>query len=115
MKTAAFALLVLCAVPGAADGPKVNRGMIEAMDMPANPPPRKGRGATSNASGRFETEERVAFDDGWSVPGAEPEPMPLTELPARAPSQVEARSESFEELKSSPRGRTMPLVRRPSQ
>jgi len=54
--------------------------MIGAMDMPANPPPRKGRGATSNASGRFEAEERVAFDDGWSVPGAEPEPMPLTTI-----------------------------------
>jgi DNA repair photolyase len=51
--------------------------MISGMDMPASPLPRKGRGATSNASGRFEHEERVAFDDGWSVPGAEPEPMAL--------------------------------------
>jgi DNA repair photolyase len=51
--------------------------MIGGMDMPASPLPRKGRGAASNASGRFEHEERVAFDDGWSVPGAEPEPMPL--------------------------------------
>jgi DNA repair photolyase len=51
---------------------------IGCMDMPASPLPRKGRGAASNASGRFEREERVAFDDGWSVPGAEPEPMPLT-------------------------------------
>jgi DNA repair photolyase len=48
------------------------------MDMPASPLPRKGRGAASNASGRFEAEERVAFDDGWSVPGGEPEPTPLT-------------------------------------
>src|SRR5580692_4421089 len=48
------------------------------MDMPASPEPRKGRGSVTNASGRFEREERVAFDDGWSVPGAEPEPMPLT-------------------------------------
>jgi DNA repair photolyase len=48
------------------------------MDMPALPQPRKGRGAATNTSGRFESEERVAFDDGWSVPGAEPEPMPLT-------------------------------------
>jgi len=46
--------------------------------MPALPQPRKGRGAATNMSGRFESEERVAFDDGWSVPGAEPEPMPLT-------------------------------------
>ncbi len=26
---------------------------------------RRGRGAQSNASGRFEAEARVAFDDGW--------------------------------------------------
>jgi DNA repair photolyase len=52
--------------------------MIGGMDMPASPQPRKGRGAASNASGRFESEERIAFDDGWSVPGTEPEPMPLT-------------------------------------
>jgi hypothetical protein len=31
MKIAAVALLALCALPGVADGPKVNRGMIEAM------------------------------------------------------------------------------------
>jgi DNA repair photolyase len=52
--------------------------MIGVMDMPANLQPRKGRGATSNATSRFESEQRVAFDDGWSMPGAEPEPMPLT-------------------------------------
>ena len=46
--------------------------------MPATPLPRKGRGAATNASGRFERETRVAFDDGWGEPGAEPEPMPLT-------------------------------------
>ena len=28
-------------------------------------PRRRGRGAQSNASGRFEAEARVAFDDGW--------------------------------------------------
>src|SRR5207253_540844 len=27
--------------------------------------PRKGRGALTNAVGRFEPEQRVAFDDGW--------------------------------------------------
>jgi len=31
MRIAAGTLLVLCAIPGVADGPKVNRGMIEAM------------------------------------------------------------------------------------
>ena len=46
------------------------------MDMPAVPPPRKGRGAVSNASGRFEREQRVSFDDGWGA--GDPEPAPLT-------------------------------------
>jgi DNA repair photolyase len=50
------------------------------MDMPASiqlqkGQPRKGRGAASNESGRFESEQRVAFDDGW---GSAEEP------PARA-------------------------------
>jgi hypothetical protein len=31
MRIAAVALTLLCAIPGVADGPKVNRGMIEAM------------------------------------------------------------------------------------
>jgi hypothetical protein len=31
MKISSVALLALCALPGVADGPKVNRGMIEAM------------------------------------------------------------------------------------
>ncbi len=32
MRIAWVALLALCALPGVADGPKVNRGMIEAME-----------------------------------------------------------------------------------
>ncbi len=28
---------------------------------------RRGRGAQSNASGRFEAEARLAFDDGWQT------------------------------------------------
>ncbi len=44
--------------------------------MPATMRPRKGRGAASNDSGRFEAERRVAFDDGWGT--ADEEPVPLT-------------------------------------
>src|SRR5215469_14954515 len=69
--------------------------MIDDMDMPVSPQSRKGRGAASNASGRFEHEERVAFDDGWSVPGAEPEPMPLrTVLSVDSTRTVIARNNS---------------------
>ena len=41
--------------------------IIGRMDMPAALSPRKGRGAASNDSGRFEAEKRVAFDDGWGI------------------------------------------------
>jgi DNA repair photolyase len=46
------------------------------MDMPVMTKPRKGRGAASNHSGRFEAERRITFDDGWST--ADEEPAPLT-------------------------------------
>jgi DNA repair photolyase len=41
------------------------------MDEALPDRPRKGRGAVSNRSGRFEAHERVAVDDGWAVPGTE--------------------------------------------
>ncbi len=34
----------------------------------SNPAPIKGRGAVSNASGRFESQQREHFDDGWDIP-----------------------------------------------
>jgi DNA repair photolyase len=45
------------------------------------PPPqaRKGRGALSNRTGRFETETEEAFDDGWGS---------LDELPERVPTTL---------------------------
>ena len=46
------------------------------MDMPGTIGPRKGRGAASNDSGRFEAERRIGFDDGWG--GADEEPLSLT-------------------------------------
>jgi DNA repair photolyase len=39
---------------------------------------RKGRGAASNDSGRFEAEKRVAFDDGWGSADEEPRPVTTT-------------------------------------
>src|SRR5208337_565373 len=49
---------------------------MPGMDMPVALKQRKGRGAASNASGRFEAEQRVAFDDGWGA--ADQDPVPLT-------------------------------------
>ena len=39
--------------------------MTDALDMLPDRP-RKGRGAVSNQSGRYEALQRVAVDDGWS-------------------------------------------------
>ena len=52
--------------------------IIGGMDMPAALSPRKGRGAASNDSGRFEAEKRVAFDDGWGMAEDEPAPVATT-------------------------------------
>jgi DNA repair photolyase len=53
-----------------------HRGIIGSMDMPVPIRPRKGRGASSNETGRFEAEKRVPFDDGWG--SADDQPPPLT-------------------------------------
>ena len=52
--------------------------MIGNMDMPVTVKPRKGRGAASNETGRFESEKRVAFDDGWGIADEEPAPLATT-------------------------------------
>src|SRR5271156_5798044 len=63
------------------------------MDMPATVRPRKGRGAASNDSGRFEAERRVGFDDGWGA--ADEEPVPLaTTLTVDSTRTIIARNDS---------------------
>jgi len=52
----------------------------------------KGRGARSNASGRYEPERREAFDDGWT---ADDEPKPLrTTLTAERARVIISRNDS---------------------
>jgi DNA repair photolyase len=63
------------------------------MDMPSPQVPRKGRGAASNESGRFEAEKRTSFDDGWGSADAEPTPITTT-LSADATRTIIARNES---------------------
>ena len=41
----------------------------------AKPPPPKGRGAQSNATGRYESLVREDFDDGWTPDDAEPKKL----------------------------------------
>ncbi len=43
-----------------------------------SPQPRKGRGAVSNSSGRFEAESRHAVDDGWTVSDEDLPPLRTT-------------------------------------
>jgi DNA repair photolyase len=63
------------------------------MDLPGAISVRKGRGAASNASGRFEIEQRVAFDDGWDTIDEEPPPLATT-LTVDTTRTIIARNES---------------------
>ena len=44
----------------------------------------RGRGARTNASGRFESATREAFDDGWPSDDVEPVPLTTTVTPEKA-------------------------------
>src|SRR5437660_4425856 len=72
-------------------------GIMPGMDMPGSVMRRKGRGAVSNGTGRFESERRVAFDDGWGSPeeGSETEPGRVpTVLSVDATRTIIARNDS---------------------
>jgi DNA repair photolyase len=45
------------------------------MDEAIPSAPRKGRGAVSNATGRYESAKRVATDDGWGIADEAPPPL----------------------------------------
>jgi DNA repair photolyase len=51
---------------------------MPGMDMPIGAMEHKGRGAASNDTGRFETEKRIPFDDGWVKADEEPVPLATT-------------------------------------
>ena len=54
---------------------RVSKGATKAF---VHPDGRRGRGAVTNTSGRYEKEARVAIDDGWGGPDQEPEPLRTT-------------------------------------
>lgn len=56
--------------------------------------PRKGRGAGLNPEGRFETERREAFDDGWATPADEALPSLRTVVTAERASSIISRNDS---------------------
>lgn len=53
----------------------------------------KGRGARSNASGRYEPEQHQSFDDGWTHDDAEAAPLRTTLTPEHARTII-ARNDS---------------------
>ena len=55
--------------------------------------PAKGRGARSNASGRYESDVREDFDDGWTGDDAEPTPL-RTQLTPEHARTIIARNDS---------------------
>jgi len=59
----------------------------------AHADPRKGRGAGINPEGRFETERRDAFDDGWNTP-ADGLPPLKTHVTAEHAKSIITRNES---------------------
>jgi DNA repair photolyase len=63
------------------------------MHMPVAIKPRKGRGAASNDTGRFEAEKRVSFDDGWGMEDEVPAPLSTT-LSIDATRTIIARNDS---------------------
>ncbi len=66
--------------------------MISASGLRIEIDHRRGRGAGMNPSGRFENQERVAFDDGWAT--LEEMPPFRTEVQVEKPRTVITRNES---------------------
>jgi DNA repair photolyase len=64
------------------------------MDMPVALKARKGRGAVSNDTGRFESQKREAFDDGWNLPEDDEVPRLATTLSIDATRTIIARNDS---------------------
>src|SRR5690242_13862523 len=64
------------------------------MEEATGPGALKGRGAVSNASGRFEKERRAALDDGWDRPEEDDPPPLATTLTADATRTIITRNDS---------------------
>ncbi|MBP0629429.1 PA0069 family radical SAM protein [Cupriavidus sp. AcVe19-1a] len=64
------------------NSPKDTATGADTQAGPRPPVARKGRGAVSNLQGRFERDQREAFDDGWGAPALdEPSAAPAPETP----------------------------------
>jgi DNA repair photolyase len=70
------------------------RRMTTVLDITADPRRLRGRGALSNASGRYEREARLVFDDGWHEAGEEGPPPLKTEVLIDTTRTIIARNNS---------------------
>ncbi len=69
--------------------------MTEVLERTADPRLLRGRGAVSNASGRYERHTRVLLDDGWGEPQGEDAPPPLkTEITIDSTRTIITRNQS---------------------
>jgi DNA repair photolyase len=68
--------------------------MTTVLDITADPRRLRGRGAVSNASGRYERETRVLFDDGWGDADDEAPPALKTEVIVDTTRTIIARNKS---------------------
>ncbi|HEY1961444.1 MAG TPA: hypothetical protein VGG69_03410 [Rhizomicrobium sp.] len=64
------------------------------MDITADPRRLRGRGALSNAVGRYERQSRVLFDDGWNEAADEAPPPLKTEVLIDSTRTIIARNNS---------------------
>ena len=67
--------------------------VLQDIEAPVAAEARRGRGAVSNASGRYETQQRDNFDDGWGVDD-DPPPRVKTEVAMDAARKVITRNNS---------------------
>lgn len=58
------------------------------MDDPLPPAARKGRGAVTNPTGRYEPAERYAVDDGWELEGDDIPPPLRTSVTMETPRVI---------------------------
>jgi DNA repair photolyase len=68
--------------------------MTTVLDLTTDPRRLHGRGAVSNAVGRFEKQTRFLIDDGWDEPGDEPLPALKTEIIRDSTRTIIARNTS---------------------
>ncbi|VFU09086.1 PA0069 family radical SAM protein [Methylocella tundrae] len=90
--TPAGTLVTTHRIRGALAKPRASQSLDTAAEAMPVHPARRGRGSLTNASGRFESEVRVAENDGWDLP-EDVNPLRTVVTPERAKTII-TRNES---------------------